>query len=65
MAKPVAMKVTVATTERGDSRAIPHTPCPLVQPPPVAVPNPTSSPATAISPPWSDTVCTTGAPVAA
>ena len=32
--KPVDMKIAVATTERNDSREIPHTPWPLVQPPP-------------------------------
>ena len=40
-----AMKVTVAAIERGDRRAMPQTPCPLVQPLPRRVPNPTSSPA--------------------
>ena len=28
----------LAAIERGESRAMPHTPCPLVQPPPKAVP---------------------------
>ena len=32
--KPVVMKIAVATSERIDNRAMPHTPCPLVQPPP-------------------------------
>ena len=32
MAKPAAMKVPVATIERGDRRDSPHTPWPLVQP---------------------------------
>ena len=36
--KAVAMKMQVAAIERGESRAMPHTPCPLVQPPPKAVP---------------------------
>jgi len=40
------MKVTVATSERIEPRAIPHTPCPLVQPDPYRVPIPTSRPAT-------------------
>ena len=34
MAKPEAMKASVATSERGDSRDRPHTPWPLVQPEP-------------------------------
>lgn len=32
--KPAAMKVPVATSEPGDSREMPQTPCPLVQPEP-------------------------------
>src|SRR5918994_1369138 len=40
----LAMKVIVATIERGAKRAMPHTPCPLVQPPPSWVPKPTSKP---------------------
>jgi len=40
----VAMKGAVATMERGESRANPQTPCPLVQPPLRRVPKPTSSP---------------------
>jgi len=35
---PVAMNVHVATSERRDRRLIPHTPWPLVQPPPVVTP---------------------------
>jgi hypothetical protein len=34
MAKPAPMKASVATSERGDRRDSPHTPCPLVQPEP-------------------------------
>ena len=34
VAKPAAMNASVATIERGDARAIPHTPWPLVHPPP-------------------------------
>ena len=41
----VAMKVAVATSERGDPRPMPQTPWPLVQPTPRRVPNPTISPA--------------------
>mmetsp|Transcript_24440 Transcript_24440/g.45516 ORF Transcript_24440/g.45516 Transcript_24440/m.45516 type:complete len:221 (-) Transcript_24440:1265-1927(-) len=40
----VVIKVSVATIERGDSRAIPHTPCPEVQPAPKVTPIPTISP---------------------
>src|SRR6185295_1706280 len=43
----VIMKVATAAIDRGDSRARPHTPWPLVQPSPMVVPMPTSSPATA------------------
>ena len=39
------MNTSVATSERGESRAIPHTPWPDVQPPPSRVPKPTSTPA--------------------
>ena len=46
---PVAMKVSVATIERCEKRLIPHTPCPLVQPLPIRVPNPTSNPAIRIT----------------
>ncbi len=38
------MNEAVATTERGDSRAMPHTPCPLVHPLPVTLPKPTNRP---------------------
>ncbi len=41
----VSMKVPVATSERSEKRLRPQTPCPLVQPLPKRVPNPTSSPA--------------------
>lgn len=44
---PVAMNVSVATMERGDSRDRPQTPCPLVQPEPTRVPTPTARPASA------------------
>ena len=42
------MNTTVATIERGDSRAMPQMPWPEVQPLPSRVPKPTSRPATAI-----------------
>ena len=42
--KTCAMKVAVAASERGETRARPQTPCPLVQPLPSRVPKPTSSP---------------------
>jgi len=45
----VPMKISVATIERGDNRAMPHTPWPEVQPPPRRVPKPTRSPAPAIT----------------
>ena len=38
------MKVSVATMERGESRALPQTPCPEVQPPPSVTPTPTRRP---------------------
>ena len=38
------MKTSVATSERVDRFARPQTPCPLVQPAPICVPAPTSSP---------------------
>jgi len=41
----VAMNTSVAVIERGESRAMPHTPWPDVQPPPSRVPKPTRSPA--------------------
>ena len=34
VAIPAAMKASVATSERGESRDSPHTPWPLVQPEP-------------------------------
>src|SRR5262245_31230514 len=46
-----AMKTHVATSDRGDRRAIPQMPWPLVQPPPTDVPAPTSRPAAAASRP--------------
>src|SRR5712691_1809974 len=49
LAIPVTRNVSVATIERAESRLIPHTPCPLVQPPPCAVPNPTRTPASRTS----------------
>ena len=45
VAKPAPMNASVATSERGESRERPQTPCPLVQPPPSRVPNPTRTPA--------------------
>jgi len=42
---PAPTKTHVATIERGDNRAIPQTPCPLVHPEPSDVPKPTRSPA--------------------
>src|SRR5258708_33631022 len=42
--RAVAMKTGVATSERGERRETPHTPCPLGQPEPSRVPNPTSRP---------------------
>jgi hypothetical protein len=46
---PVAMNTPVAMSERFDKREIPQTPCPLVQPFPIVLPNPTSNPAAARS----------------
>ena len=43
-----AMNTTVATIERGDSRAMPQMPWPEVQPLPSRVPKPTNRPATAM-----------------
>ena len=44
------MKIPVATNERGDRRAKPQTPWPLVQPEPSRAPKPTSRPeATSVS----------------
>ncbi len=45
VAKPVTMKVAVATIERGESRLTPHTPWPLVQPLAMTEPMPTIRPA--------------------
>lgn len=42
---PKVINVTVATIERFDSRLMPHTPWPLVHPPPSWVPKPTRRPA--------------------
>ena len=44
----LAMKIAVATIDRAESRATPHTPWPEVQPPPSRAPKPTRSPANAI-----------------
>jgi len=44
---PLVTKVAVATIDRGESRLMPHTPCPLVHPLPSLVPKPTRSPAAA------------------
>src|SRR5690606_8430588 len=49
VAMPVVMKVAVATIDRLESRPMPHTPWPLVQPLPRRVPKPTRSPAAASS----------------
>src|SRR6266545_3609970 len=49
LAIPVTRNASVATIERTESRLIPHTPCPLVQPPPCAVPKPTRTPASMTS----------------
>ena len=49
-AMPVAMKTITATSERSEKRPRPHTPWPLVQPPPMRVPKPTSRPASAAQP---------------
>jgi hypothetical protein len=45
VAAAVMRKTPVAASERGESLAIPQTPCPLVQPLPSRVPNPTRRPA--------------------
>ena len=44
------MNTITATSERSDRRPRPHTPWPLVQPPPKRVPKPTSRPAS--GKPW-------------
>ena len=41
------MKVIVATIDLKENLPMPLIPCPLVQPPPILVPAPTSKPATA------------------
>ena len=46
VAKPATMKEDVADSERGDRRDRPQTPWPLVHPPAMRVPTPTSNPAT-------------------
>jgi hypothetical protein len=56
--KPDAMKVSTATSERGESRARPQTPCPEVQPEPSPVPSPTNSPASPMPGRLSETVWT-------
>lgn len=38
------MKMLVATIDRGEKRAMPQIPCPLVHPDPKNTPNPTMSP---------------------
>ena len=48
------MNVSVAAIDRGDNRATPHTPWPLVQPLAKRVPKPTSSPASASWPPQAE-----------
>src|SRR5690606_27878954 len=57
---PVSMKVAVATMERGESRARPQTPWPLVQPLPRRAPKPTSRPPM-MSSSGEASSCTTGA----
>ena len=47
----VAMKVPTATAERTDSLARPQMPWPEVHPDPIAVPRPTTNPATGSSSP--------------
>lgn len=42
---PVPIKHPTATIDRFDNLGNPHTPCPLVQPLPIFVPNPTNRPA--------------------
>lgn len=56
-----AIKVSVATIERGDNRERPATPWPEVHPLPRRVPNPTSNPAIIIQPEPSS-VCTSKPP---
>ena len=45
MTIPAAMKVSVAAIDRRDNLLTPQTPCPLVQPFDITVPNPTHKPA--------------------
>lgn len=52
------MKVAVAASERGDKRARPHTPWPLVHPPPEVAPKPTRKPPVPMRRRLFDTVCT-------
>lgn len=47
---PIPMKQLTATIDLGANLGNPHTPCPLVHPLPIFVPNPTQNPAT-IEPP--------------
>src|SRR5262249_14010100 len=64
VAIPAAMNATVATIERFEPRAMPHTPWPLVPPPPMRVPTPTRNPATAITGVDACTASASGAPLA-
>lgn len=41
---PAVRNMTVALNDRKENRDKPHTPCPLVQPLPIAVPKPTNKP---------------------
>ena len=59
-----AMKTPVATTERGDRRARPQTPWPLVQPEPQRVPKPTIRPPSTSSQ-TSEVICTSGLRISA
>src|SRR5690606_9851596 len=49
VATPPARNVTTAAMERGENRARPTMPWPLVQPEPMRVPKPTSSPASTMT----------------
>lgn len=60
---PLSMKVSVATSDRGDNRARPQTPWPLVQPLPWDVPQPTSKPPSTSDHDDSDERCETACPV--
>src|SRR5258708_15492109 len=64
VAMPVAMKVTVATRERIESRDNPHTPWPEGQPLPHTEPNPTRNPARTTMAPLAWMVCAGSLPVA-